>query len=397
MTSANSPEELRGRMVDRIIGAGLLRSARIEAAMRTVPRHEFPPAASLADAYADRTVTVKPGPDGPVSTLSMPSVVAIMLRQLDPLPGDNVLEIGAGAGYNAALLAELVGPAGAVTTIDIDSDVTAHAREALDATGYHHVRVINADGAFGAPDRAPYDKIIVTVGPWDLPAAWFDQLAVVGRLVVPLYWRGQSRSIAFTRHEDHLRAVDSQPCAFIPMVGDVAGGERSAGLADGVSLHWDEDQRIDTAALRSAVGGVGTTLWSGVTVAPHEGVDGIWLRLTATEAGTCRISATEAAIAHGPVKPIFPGWAPAVVDGDSLAYLTSARRTANGQRRYALGATGHGPRGHELADRIVATIKRWDGNRAAQPVITAWPVGTEPRVSGQVIAKRQTTLVLQDG
>src|SRR5690606_3960894 len=113
-------------------------------------------------------------------------------------------------------------------------------------TGYHHVRVINADGAFGAPDRAPYDKIIVTVGPWDLPAAWFDQLAVVGRLVVPLYWRGQSRSIAFTRHEDHLRAVYSQPCAFIPMVGDVACCERSAGLADGVSLPWVDDQRMDT-------------------------------------------------------------------------------------------------------------------------------------------------------
>src|SRR5690606_28134946 len=123
------------------------------------------------DAYADRPVIVKSGPTHPLSSVSMPTVVAIMLGQLDPQPGDNVLEIGAGAGYNAALLAELVGPTGAVTTVDIDPDVTAHARSALTATGYDHVRVITADGALGAPEHAPFDKIIVTVGPWDLPPA----------------------------------------------------------------------------------------------------------------------------------------------------------------------------------------------------------------------------------
>ncbi|HWC83884.1 MAG TPA: methyltransferase domain-containing protein, partial [Pseudonocardiaceae bacterium] len=96
----------------------------------------------------------------------MPTVVAMMLGQLDPQPGENVLEIGAGTGYNAALLAELVGDTGQVTTIDIDLNVTAHARATLADTGYDQVRVITADGALGDPDHAPYDKIIVTVGPW---------------------------------------------------------------------------------------------------------------------------------------------------------------------------------------------------------------------------------------
>jgi protein-L-isoaspartate(D-aspartate) O-methyltransferase len=112
----------------------------------------------------------------------------MMLGQLDPQPGDRVLEIGAGTGYNAALLAELVSDTGSVTTVDIHPDVTDHARHALAETGYDRVRVVTGDGALGEPDHAPYDKIIVTVGPWDLPPAWFDQLAPGGTLVVPLHF-----------------------------------------------------------------------------------------------------------------------------------------------------------------------------------------------------------------
>ena len=104
-----------------------------------------------------------------------------MLGQLDAQPGDRVLEIGAGTGYNAALLAEHVGPDGIVTTIDIHPDVTAQARHAHDETGYSRVHVVTGDGALGDPGHAPYGKIIVTVGPWDLPPAWFDQLAPGGR------------------------------------------------------------------------------------------------------------------------------------------------------------------------------------------------------------------------
>lgn len=136
-TTGTQPEYLRNRMVDHIEAAGHLHSSRVEHAMRTAPRHLFVPGADIEDAYANRHITTKNGSNGrPASCTSVPTVVAMMLGQLDARPGDRVLEIGAGTGYNAALLAELVGETGQVTTIDIDPEVTAQARKALDATGY---------------------------------------------------------------------------------------------------------------------------------------------------------------------------------------------------------------------------------------------------------------------
>lgn len=164
MTHATStrPEDLREEMISRIRAAGHLSSARIEQAFRAVPRHRFVPAASVEEAYQNRAITIKPGKDRPASCISVPTVVAMMLGQLDPQPGDHVLEIGAGTGYNAALLAELVGDTGSVTTVDIHPDVTDHARHALAETGYSGVRVVTADGALGEAEHAPYNKIIVT-------------------------------------------------------------------------------------------------------------------------------------------------------------------------------------------------------------------------------------------
>ncbi|MGH3804317.1 MAG: methyltransferase domain-containing protein, partial [Pseudonocardiaceae bacterium] len=136
-TTGTSPDDLRARMVDLIAAKNYLHSGRVEEAMRTVPRHLFLPAATVEEAYAERSVTTKPGSNGgrPLSCASQPSVVAMMLERLDARPGDRILEIGAGTGYNAALLAELVGETGEVTTVDICPDVTVQARQALDANG----------------------------------------------------------------------------------------------------------------------------------------------------------------------------------------------------------------------------------------------------------------------
>ncbi|MGH3611281.1 MAG: methyltransferase domain-containing protein, partial [Pseudonocardia sp.] len=137
-TTDTQPADLRNRMVAHIEAAGHLHCSSVEQALRTVPRHLFVPEASVEDAYADKAITTKPGANNgrPASCASVPTVVAMMLGQLDARPGNRVLEIGAGTGYNAALLAELVGQTGHVSTIDIHPDVTERARRALDGTGY---------------------------------------------------------------------------------------------------------------------------------------------------------------------------------------------------------------------------------------------------------------------
>lgn len=173
-TTGTPPEVLRAHMVDHIVKAGRTRSARVEEALRTVPRHEFVPAATIEEAYANQAVITKRGSDGAaLSRASVPTVVATMLDQLDIRAGDRILEIGAGTGYNAALLAHLTGLSGQVTTVDIDPEVAAQARHALETTGYSRVHVATRDGALGDADHAPYDRIIVTVGAWDLPPAWW--------------------------------------------------------------------------------------------------------------------------------------------------------------------------------------------------------------------------------
>ncbi|MGQ0778890.1 MAG: methyltransferase, FxLD system [Pseudonocardiales bacterium] len=398
-TTDTQPEDLRARMVEHIAAAGHLRSSGVEQALRTVPRHLFVPEVSIEDAYANKAITTKPGGPGgrPASCATVPTVMAMMLGQLDVQPGGRVLEIGAGTGYNAALLAELVGETGQVTTIDIHPDVTEQARRALDATGYDRVQVITGDGALGAPEHAPFDRIIVTVGPWDLPSAWLDQLVHGGRLVVPLHWRGQARSVAFVHADGVLRARDSQLCGFIPMIGDGQDGERTGQIADDVALYWDSDQPIDPAALHGILTQPATTVWSGASVVPNESTDPIWPRLTGTEPGTCRFAAEPAAIDSGLCTPAFAYRNPAIVEGTSLAYLTLRGPEPEAtERRWELGATGHGPTAAQLAQRLCQQILAWDRDRTAQPTITAYPASTphQDLTARVVINKRFIRLVV---
>ncbi|RBM14152.1 methyltransferase, FxLD system [Streptomyces sp. PT12] len=395
-----SPDALRNRMVDRIVEAGGIRSARVEEAMRTVRRHEHVPAVSVERAYTNEAITIKPNNDGPLplSCASVPSVVATMLEQLDVRVGDRVLEIGAGTGYNAALLAHLVGPSGRVTTVDIDPDVTRHAREALDATGYDHINVVTRDGALGAAEDAPYNRVIATVGVWDVPAAWWEQLAPGGRLVLPLRWRGQTRSVAFTREDDCMVSDSVELCGFLPMIGQ--DGERQGHIDDDghVTLHWDADQPIDPEALRGVLDHAPVTVWSNATVGPEDPFDGVWLRMTAAERGTCRFEAQQAAVDAGLRKPAILSRTPALVEDDSLAYFVFERLPGEegGTPRFALGAAGYGPAGADLASRLCRQINLWDNDRTVQPLITVYPSNTpgDRLVSGYVIDKPEARLVI---
>jgi protein-L-isoaspartate(D-aspartate) O-methyltransferase len=396
-TSTTTPasQSLRAAMVDRVKQAGWAQTASVEHAMQTVPRHLFVPDTPLTDAYDEQAVITKTGLDGAaLSCASVPGIVAMMLDQLQVNPGDHILEIGAGTGYNAALLAELTGPAGRVTTVDIDSDITTQARRALDATGHQGVYVATRDGALGDPDRAPYDRIIVTVGAFDIPPAWWTQLAPGGRLVVPLRWRGQTRSVAFTYHDDRLRSDSLHLCGFVPMLGQ--DGERTTHLDPDhhVALYYDSDQTINPDALRGVLDQSKTTRWSTTTVGAEDPFDGVWLRLTATEPGTCRIAADQAAVDSGLCTPAIPIRSPALAEHDSLAYFT-IERVAEGASQWKLGATGHGPTGPELADRLCTHISAWDRNRGAQPVLTAYPAKSQDTPPDQhAIAKQFSTLTV---
>ncbi len=363
--------------------------------MLAVPRHEFVPNAPLADAYDDMSVITKTAPDGTaLSCASTPTIVGMMLDQLDVQPGQRILEVGAGTGYNAALLAHLTGPTGHVTTVDIDPEVTADARRNLDATGNDRVHVATRDGALGDADHAPYDRIIVTVGAWDIPHAWWTQLRTGGRLVAPLRWRGQTQSIAFTHHGDHMTSESMGLCGFVPMIGQ--DGERTGHIEpDGhVTLYLDIDQPIAPEHLTNVLDQPKTTTWSRVTVGPDDTFDGIWLRLTATEPGTCRIAADRTAIDTDLCTPAVGVRTPAIVENTSLAYLAihrPARQPDPDNPQFELGAIGHGPTGAELADRLCAQTRAWDTNRATHPRLTAYlpEAGAVPEY---VISKRECRL-----
>lgn len=130
-----------------------------------MPRHKFVPGASLEDAYANSPVHIKYDSDGTsISCASQPGVVALMLDQLQAQPGERILELGAGTGYNAALLAHLVGETGHVTTVDVDYDLVQGARAHLATAGFTNVEALTRDGALGHAEGGPYDRIIATVG-----------------------------------------------------------------------------------------------------------------------------------------------------------------------------------------------------------------------------------------
>jgi len=168
----------RERMVREQIESRGIRSAELLRVLRATPRHFFVPVANRAMAYEDHPVPIGYG-----ATISQPYVVAWMTELLGPQKTDHVLEIGTGSGYQAAVLAQL---AGRVCTMEIVPELAKSARDLLSALGYSNVTVRQGDGSRGWPEEAPFDKIMVTAAPPEVPQALLDELANCGRLVVPV-------------------------------------------------------------------------------------------------------------------------------------------------------------------------------------------------------------------
>ncbi len=200
----------RGDMVGLIESRGVEDSAVIDA-MRTVPRHRFVPAPLSEQAYADR-----PLPIGEQQTISQPYIVALMTELLDPRPGDTVLEIGTGSGYQAAVLAELVAHVYTIEIIDVLAD---RADSTLKALGYKNITVKTGDGYQGWKEHAPFDGIIVTAAPDHVPQPLVDQLADGGHLVIPVGDEWQEL-VVLTREGKEITRRSVTPVRFVPMTGE---------------------------------------------------------------------------------------------------------------------------------------------------------------------------------
>ncbi len=229
----------RTALIAQLAREGALHDAAVRDAMLAVPRHAFLPDQPLERAYANDAIATKFIGDVSISSASQPAMVALMLEQLALEPRIHVLEIGAGTGYNAALLRTLVGPTGRVTTVDIDADITDAARAHLASVGITDIAIITGDGAAGYAPNAPYDRIILTVNAGDIAPAWFAQLKPGGVLVLPLSVGPAQFSIAFAKEGDVLRSLSLCPCSFMPLrgsMGDAATGTRTITAAPGLRL-----------------------------------------------------------------------------------------------------------------------------------------------------------------
>ncbi|HUY47099.1 MAG TPA: methyltransferase, FxLD system [Streptosporangiaceae bacterium] len=403
MAVSRAPADLlRAAMVDRLRDRQLIGSDAVEAALRAVPRHLFVPRSPLEDAYgSDAIVTHRDAQGIAVSSASAPSAVAGMLEQLDVRRGHRVLEIGAGTGYNAALLARLAGPAGQVTTLDIDEDVVGGAQRGLAAAGFEDVSVICGDGEFGYPGHAPYDRIIITAGAWDLPPAWHEQLAARGRLVVPLRMKGMTRSVAFERQDGYWRSRSIEELGFVPMRGAGSVAERNLRLGShaDITLRVDDGQPADAEALGNALGHPPALAWTGVTF-PAEGLGHLDFWLAGLEAYGRLIVHSRAAIDRGLVTPVYRWGSMAVFGRDTFAYLTerSGKHAGSGTDLPELGVCAYGPGGADLARRVADRIQAWDRIRRsiAQLWVEVHPAGTgDSHGALMVIDKRHTRVIVR--
>jgi protein-L-isoaspartate(D-aspartate) O-methyltransferase len=373
-----SPKLLRDAMITKIKDAGYTLSPAVEQALRAVERHVFVPDATLAEAYENDIVVTKRGDDDQVlSCLSQPSIVALQLGQMEVQPGHHVLEIGAGTGYNAALLAHLTGPNGHVMAIDVDVDIVDQARKRLAAAAVSNVEVVLGDGALGYPAGAPFDRIVATVGAYGIPDAWLAQLASTGRLVVPARIRGSvSRSIAFERDEHGVwRSTNHQMCGFVPLRNGIADDPRRRIplTADrSVTLLLNQEHTINPAELMGVFDRPRFEAWTGVLFGRMQSLEWLYLWLACVlDTSLCSLSVAPAAIDAGLVEPMFGASTMAVPAERELAYLTwrLAGQTEGGGKIMEVGVIGHGDAGAALSGHLADEISTWDDqhrNRTAQ-------------------------------
>jgi protein-L-isoaspartate(D-aspartate) O-methyltransferase len=396
----------RARMAAGLRANGQALSKRVRDAFATVPRHLFVPEAGEADAYRDEAFVLKCGPDGvPISSSSQPAMMAIMLEQLDLRPGQRVLEIGTGSGYNAAIMSLVAGPGGQVYTVDIDAELVSRARASLAAAGFGDVTVICGDGGFGAPPDAPFDRIIVTAGAWDIAPSWLEQLAPAGRLVLPLSVCGLELSVALEQRDGAWLSQSACRCGFVRMMGAFARPQLALRLAgpDLVVVQVADDVPVDGDAVRRAMAGAGVEIDTGVCVPDDGGLGDLDMWLTLTEPDLCRLTVLRPAARFPREMLPMGGMATSVTDAGRVGVATlllgapGPGESWRGGPEPTARVRGYGPGGEVLAGYLAGRALTWaelGRPRADEVELRVWPRDAAPVAApGAVILERPSVRI----
>jgi len=208
---AQNFEELRNKMVEEQIKARNIKTEAVLNAIRTVPRHLFVP-----DDMQNRTYSDSALPIGLDQTISQPYIVAFMTEQLEPVPGMKILEIGTGSGYQAAILAQL---GCEVYTIELLEELSERAKKILAALNYDKVKAKHGNGYLGWPEEAPFDAVIVTAAPDNIPEKLVEQLKEGGKMIIPVGPVESTQSLKLlTKKDERIIEKDLLPVIFVPMV-----------------------------------------------------------------------------------------------------------------------------------------------------------------------------------
>ncbi|MGW2832657.1 methyltransferase, FxLD system [Streptomyces sp. NPDC001286] len=396
---------LRRRMTEQILRRGYSLSAPVLEALRSVPRHRFAPEVPLETAYDDdlAVVTVRNEEGRAVSSVSAPWLQGTMIDGLRPRPGMTVLEVGSG-GFNAELLAHVVGRRGRVVTVDLDPYVVHRTQQLTAEAGSGRVTAVLGDGALGAPEHVPadgFDGMVITYNVWDLSPAWREQLAEGGYLVLPLEMHGYTRAIALRKRGSVLEAGpgDWTFCGFIRDRGSAAHTTPTVDLPGGLQLRFEDGLPADTTGLGQVLGGPRYELGTGVSVAGGESFETLQLLLATTLDGFCRLAVDGKR--DGGLAAVPRGAdAAALVREGSLAYLTHALvkdGDTPAERRSDFTIHAFGPAGEGLAEQMAARVRTWDSSvrTAGYPHLTVHPAGTTDRdlPDGAVLDKANCRLV----
>ncbi|MEU6246088.1 methyltransferase, FxLD system [Glycomyces sp. NPDC047010] len=361
--------------------------------VRQVPRHVFVPDVDATTAYIDDAVVTRRDKAGrALSSISQPSMVALMLDLLDLRPGHRVLEIGAGTGYAAALIAELVGPTGQVTTIDIDPAVTDEAARNLDAAGYSRVAVTCADGALGDAAGAPWDRILVSVGAWEPAPEWAHQLAPGGRLVMPLDLGLVQRIVAFERAGHGLRSTRVLAGGFLAQRGRDAVPNTTSALGEAVAIDTASGAGHDPGGVLAVLESAPVGVWTGVHLPPPGQYDRLIVYLALHHQH--HLAALTGPRTFLPAALRAWGRIYATVREGTIAHLVFRPSTGTGlDGHHEVGVLAYGANAADAAAALAEDVREWELVRDLDPVFeVVFRAGTavpQPE-SGVVLEKRHS-------